>query len=252
MDKILSLLISVVALILSIISLWRSHFAKFKPLIITGDLFFQIFPIMNSKNKWFIPSAIVTISIANEGARPGAIYGLRITATYPKKHAIDHNDVLEAVFELDVSKDEVIGKNRFPWLNEHSSVSWTPVIVPAGGTITKRLAFETRWNNPIAPEEMKLSLEILTNKKKKWQKADEWHIPLKIKDWSFFTCRNGGARFPSKGEMAIRNGNIRGQLPKELIHEGVIPPSWTDDVEPSTIDYDNLERTKLEEVRKET
>ena len=235
----LSVLASVAALIISIVALWRAYFARFRPLILTGDLFFKIFPIKDSGAKWYIPSATVTISVANEGARPGAVLGLRLVATYPKKISVPHYEVLAPAFDLDATMDEVIGENRFSWLKEHSTGNWKPIVIPTGGTITKRLVFETRWDNPIAPDLMVLSLEIFSNANKHWTKVNEWEIPLRVKEWAFFTGHDGGMRFPPKNDVLIWREQKPDNLHSQIIYRGPVPASWLRDAEPSFLAYDD-------------
>ena len=238
MIEVLSALASVAALIISIVALWKAYFARFKPIILSGDLFFKIFPIKNSGSRWFIPSATVTISIANEGAKPGTVLGLRMIATYPKRIGTSHYEVFRPAFELDATKDEVIGKNRFSWLQEHSVGHWEPFIVPTGSTLTKRIVFETRWDEPIAPDLMTLSLEVFTNTKKHWIKVADWNIRLDVHDWAQFTGYNGGVRFPQKGNVLSWPEQKPQDLHSQIIYRGPIPASWSDNAEPSFLAYD--------------
>jgi hypothetical protein len=76
-----SLAISIAAFILSSVALWQTHFAKFKLVNTVGNLQIRIYPLKHKKEKWYLPTIDVPVSLTNEGARVGKVLGLRIRAS---------------------------------------------------------------------------------------------------------------------------------------------------------------------------
>jgi hypothetical protein len=53
----ISLVVAIIAVLISLISLYRSHLAPFKVITAAGDLSLRIYRIKNGKDSWYIASA---------------------------------------------------------------------------------------------------------------------------------------------------------------------------------------------------
>jgi len=56
-------IISIVALILSAIALWQTHFAKFKVVCAVGNIHYKTYPFKHDKTIWYIPSIDIPIAV---------------------------------------------------------------------------------------------------------------------------------------------------------------------------------------------
>ena len=235
--------ISFLALVISIIALWKTSFSKFNPLFTAGELKFRIYPIRNGKEKWFVPSIDLPISVANDGARPGLVLDSRIIIKFPQVQIKDNYEIFPVLWEVDGMKfRQADQKNRFKWIDEVVSSDWMPFIVLPKETKTKHLIFETRWNEPVIQDEILFVAEILTDSSKKWKKIAEWRFNLNKYFWSELTERGTamGAFKTDKPDRINLNSNSKDLRkytgPKEEI------PSGGFKAKPSYLDFPKQKR----------
>ncbi len=184
---------SIAAFIISIIALWRTHFAKFRAITTSGNLQFRIYPIKNNKIKWYLPSVDIPISITNEGARAGKVMGLRVRTSFPNLSIPKNYEAFLPAWEIDYKKFEPISENRFEWIEKAVIASWTPFVVLPKQTITKHLIFESKWDNPVIQDDVHFELQIITDVDKNWRSIAKWEANLSPTIWSELT--NNGATF---------------------------------------------------------
>jgi hypothetical protein len=203
-------LVSVIALITALIAIWKTHFAKFSPITTFGYCTFRIYPIKNEEQRWFIPSFDIPINLTNKGAQIGKIEDLRLKVTFPKLPIKEHHEYFSAKW---IVKPNQISKKRFNWINEPETEKWMPMILLAKETKSIHIVFESfRWEEPVIQEELKCTIEIKTDKSKKYIPLDSWQYSLRDKDW-YDLAENGRAHLCSSESSREKEEYIK---PKDL------------------------------------
>jgi len=193
----LPFIISFLAFIVSLISLWKNYFTKFNPLCTTGDLSFRIYPIKSGPEKWYLPSYIIAVSITNKGnAMPGKVLGLRIVLSFPKLSIPDNREIFYPKWEIDYNKFKQKAKYRFNWIDEAVINDWMPFVVLPKMTVTKHLIFESRWEEPVIQDEILIKLEMFLDSKKNWVEIERWKTSLTPHYWSELVNRGTSFRIP--------------------------------------------------------
>jgi hypothetical protein len=181
-------IIALTAIIISIITLWKTHLAKFNPLITIGTCRLRIYPIKNGNERWYLPSFDIPLSFTNQGAQTGRIEDIRIKITYPKLPISNH-------FEMFYPKWDVNGKEisnqRFEWIEKSVKEDWMSFVLLSRETKNKHLIFETRWEEPVIQGIVNCALEVkYTGTKAKWKEIGKWTTHL-TKDTWYDMAENG-------------------------------------------------------------
>ncbi len=211
---VISIIISSLALLISGVALWKTTFSKFKSVFLVGDLRLRIYPIRNGKEKWFIASVDLPLSVANDGAKSGRINDMRVIVKYPKLPIANHWEVFLPKWDIDSIKfrqSEV--KGRFRWLDNAVLCDWMPFIVLSKQTVSKHLIFETRWDKPVIQERVVFTLEVKIDNAKKWESVDSWELSLTKEVWSELAEVGTPIGTPSKNRLAMMQDYI---IPKDL------------------------------------
>ena len=176
-----AILVSTIALTVSIIAIWNTHFKQFTPLITTGFCKFRIYPIKSGKEKWFIPSFDIPISITNKGAQVGKIENFRIRLTFPELPIKNHYENFNAKWVVD-GKD--LTKHRFDWIDKNVIGYWMPILVLPKETKSTHLVLESfRWEDPVIQSKLICTLEYKAENKTDYEKVDSWTFRLDAKSW---------------------------------------------------------------------
>jgi len=208
--SLIAILVSSIALTVSVITLWKTHFAKFTPILTVGYCSFRIYPIKNGDEKWFIPSFNIPISITNKGAQPGKVENIRIKVTFPELPIPNHYEIFNAKWIVDGNK---ITKERFEWVDNAVIENWMPMIVLARETKTKNIVFENiRWEEPVIQNKMVCTLEIKTDANSNYEQIAKWNYSLTTKDWVFLVD-NGKGFMVSEELNAVIEDKV---FPKDL------------------------------------
>lgn len=187
--SIASAMIAVSAVITSLIALWKTHFARFRPICTAGDISFRVYPMRQDEQRWFMASVYAPISIANEGARPGVILGLRISLSFPDLPIPGSREIFYPRWEVDPVKFRQIGRERFEWIDRATLGTWMPFVVLPRTTVTKHLVFETRWEDPVVQDRVSFALEIYTDSRRHWTEIARCEMPLSASEWGKFLSR---------------------------------------------------------------
>ncbi|MBC7879422.1 MAG: hypothetical protein H7Y59_19815 [Anaerolineales bacterium] len=180
----ISIAISIAAFVLSSIALWQTHFAKFKVICSTGNLQFKIYPFQHNKERWYIPSVDIPITITNVGARAGKILGLRIRINYIDVQVPKNYEFFNPQWDVDYRIYNPISDKRFEWFDKAIIGEWMPFTVLPKQTVTKHLIFESRWDKPIIQENINFELEVYISSTRKWKKVAKWQGYLTSEVWS--------------------------------------------------------------------
>ncbi len=195
----LSIIISVAALIVSCVALWKTHFAGFSPTARAGDLRHRIYPIRSEGQRWFISSFDVPFTIANQGARPGLITGLRLRLHYPNLPIPGNHELLPAKFELHPDKATSIGKDRFEWIGQIVAAHWAPYVILPKQTVSKHVVLEARWDEPVIQDDIQATLEMHVEGSPHWWPISKWRLNLTAREWSELADVGTSISYPPDG-----------------------------------------------------
>jgi hypothetical protein len=177
-----SALVAGLALAISVVALWQSHFSRFSPIFTVGTCWFRVYPIKSGDERWFIPSLDVRIGAANAGAQTGVIEDFRVSVRFPGLPTPGHYQIFDARWRVDGTR---ISRNRFKWLHESTVEDWMPFLLLPKATETVHLVFEPiRWERPVIDHRVDFRLEGKTSRSRDWVTIEEWTIHLTAGVWS--------------------------------------------------------------------
>lgn len=171
---------SLIAIIVSGIALWKTHFVKFSPILSVGSCRLRIYPIKNEDKRWFISSFDIPLSFTNQGAQAGRIEDIRIKVTFPELPIPNHYEMFYP--KWDVNGNE-LSKNRFTWIDNSVKENWMSFIILPKETKNKHLVFESRWDEPVIQDIVECQLEIKCDNKKDWSKVTKWKLRITKGVW---------------------------------------------------------------------
>jgi hypothetical protein len=179
----ISLAIAVAAFVVSVVALWRTHFARMRPITLVGPLRHRIYPVKSDDSRWFLTSFDVAVSFCNPGAQPVLIDGVRLKLHFPGIPIPQNAEVLEAKWELEPALAPRIDKNRFQWLRDLSPKSWMDFSVLPKETLIRHLIFESRWDDPVIQKVIRVDLETQTSANQQWMRVARWEVHLDARTW---------------------------------------------------------------------
>ncbi|MGE8600496.1 hypothetical protein [Acinetobacter seifertii] len=179
-----SAVIAILSLLVSAITLWRSHFALLKPISIAGRLQHRIYPIKSDNSQWFLSSFDIPVSLCNSGAQPLLIQDMRLKLHYCDIPILKNHEFIQAKWEIDQGSVSKIDKNRFQWIDDICPIDWMPFSILPKVTVTKHLIFESRWDKPVIQNEIQVELQALTTGSDNWVVLGMWNIHLDSMIWS--------------------------------------------------------------------
>ena len=178
--NIFSLIFSTIALIATIITLWKNFLKPFKLKITNTNPCLTIYKITpdisgSDGDVWWIPSVDIGISFHNLGKKNGEILDVRIVtkSTYSK---------LKEVFEfrpkwiVDYAKFSQHHHERLTWIRNATIRGWYPILLRGGYDVHLHIILETtRWEEIISGD-LTLSLQVKTSKKQIWETLKRYNI----------------------------------------------------------------------------
>ena len=230
-----SIAIALGALLVSSVSLWRSHFAKLRTIVVSGPLRLRIYPIKSDGRSWFLTSFDLPVSFLNPGAQPILITGVQLRLHFPKIPIPGNAELVPAKWEIGLSDAQRIGKDRFTWIREIAPADFMSFAVLPTQTVVKHLILETRWEEPVISDEVQVTLEWRASSKADWSKAVKWIINLDKFHWSELANVGTSISYP------VRSGAPDEQLVPKDLHKYTgtkdpIPEKGFD-AAPSHLDY---------------
>jgi hypothetical protein len=196
--QVIAIIISSVAILVSSLSLWRTHYSRFNPSAIGGPLKLRIFKLKSGNDRWFLPVIQLHFAITNIGARPGLVKNVRIRAIYPGIGSI----LRPAYEDFDWIGSVNLGKfvshlpDYFKGLEEALIENDDPFIILPKETSSKEAIFSRRWDSPVIYP-MKLKLQYYTGPIRRWRTATTWYIYLDENDWIEAVEKNSIIEFPA-------------------------------------------------------
>jgi len=238
----LSLLFAFASLCISCVTLWKTHFARFGPLAIAGNLTHRIYPIRSGTDRWFITSFDIPISVTNPGARPGCVDALRLRLHYPDLPFAGNHEFIYPKWELKPDKLNSIDKDRFGWIDEVVAADWSPFVVLPKATVAKHFLYEERWDTPVVQKRIVATLELHIAGRTDWISVSEWKLTVGPHTWVDLETGTAMVYQPEKTQLAGEIGCSPTDLHKYTGTKATLPAKGAlSGMEPSHVDYPESE-----------
>jgi hypothetical protein len=217
-----SLVISLAAIAISVLALWKTHFAPFSALAVAGRLVLRIYPIRSDNERWFIVSLDIPVSVTNEGARPGVINGLRLRLHFPEIPIPENCEFINPCFEIAPRNAKHISANRFEWTDKIVMGDWMPFTVVSKATVTKHFVFESRWEDPVIQGVVNCTLEIRSGSDE-WLEVTSWRLTLDAQIWCELVDEGVALTFSPKESLSVLGECVPPDLHKYTGTKAQIP-----------------------------
>ncbi len=216
----LALIISVLALVVSIGVFWYSSLKKAKLNFMTGVMRTTVYPIKNGKKNWFLPHFFVPLTLVNSGAQAAKVYNLRVKVQF---EGVGTNyDIFDWYGDLDEKQFDEDSHELFKWQKTSIINGNHPFFVLPKTTISKYLAFKTRWDMPILNYPMNIELQA-SLKENKWTTIDKWQITYNPPNWSEMTENGTTIGFSTIKNTDHTDGVFPSDLHTTLAYKEKIP-----------------------------
>ena len=225
------IIISLLALGLAAMAFWKTHLAPFRLVSTFGILSLRIYPWRCGKDRWFVASADLPITLVNAGARVGKLFDLRIIFRECQGGPKAQKCILSAICEIDTKLFQSDSKNPLVWHDSAVKGQWYPLIILPKEVISKHLIFEERWEHETLGN-FEVTLEALTDASGRWQTLGNWRILLDETLWENLAEKGHALGFPD----LFFDAKIREEQLKRL-EEKVLPVVAGFSPEPSYLDY---------------
>lgn len=189
-----STLLSIAALILAIVSFWKSYLSPFHLEISNGRPSFSLYMITpkTSGDKegrtWWIPSFDIGLSFHNTGQKTGTVLDVRLNCELKSNNSLKKY-LFYAQRVVDYSKFEELRGQRMKWAKSAVLRNWYPLILSSKETQHVHLILEQY--PPWYKREVGMftvRLEVLTSNSDQWVKLRTCDLP--IQDWFYDTPTN--------------------------------------------------------------
>jgi hypothetical protein len=191
--------IALAALTVSIVTMWRTHFAMPRPIVIAGRLRFRIYPIRSGDERWYIGSYDLPISVCNPGTQPLLLTELRLRLHFPKVPIPNNEELIPAKWEIEPESSSKIDHSRFDWIHELGPNDWMPIPVLPKATVLRHVIFETCWSDPIIQHQVDVELQVRWSGSKKRLVAGAWKTMLDATLWGELTNNGTSMSYSADG-----------------------------------------------------
>ena len=200
--SIVSIVISVLAFVVSGTTLWRTQLAPFKLITTAGPMHLRRHAMTSDDDSWFIPHVATTLSFTNAGAKPGKILDIRAVVRYPSLPIDGAFEIFSCDGEFDAKQYALSAHQRFVMLNEAQLNDLTPFVVLPKSTITKFLVLSTRWDRPVRQRDITIDVEIKTDKSGEWSCVHTWKYSH-MDAWSWAEIEHGSSFVARRSEKEL-------------------------------------------------
>ena len=209
----ISLVVAIIAVLISLISLYRSHLAPFKVITAAGDLNLRIYRIKNGKDSWYIASADIPLQAVNSGARIGRILACRLRVSYPSISIPDAYETFKATFVVESAAFNRAENDRSRWLDDAVLADWKPFSILPKASVDQHVVFETRWDNPVVADVARFTLQQRLDGSRGWADVDSWELDL---DYSMFAYMVRGSSYGTASVSVFPDGSVQEINPVDL------------------------------------
>ncbi len=189
----LPLIISSLALVVSIIALWWNHLRPYKLEVIFSKPTFRTYffdkPKKVKKGEYYasaISSIDMNLVFLNTGSKAGRVKGLRLLLR-------GRNDVREmsAKWIVDYKSFNKHKHARFTWLSESIKSDWAPFFVLPRENESRHIVFEGFNIEDISKDDYIVILQIRSGKSDEWEELESWSFT--IDDWVIGELKDGSS-----------------------------------------------------------
>ena len=170
---IFSIVISSAALILSLVTFWKTQLAPFRFWVANDGMTFRLYRV----HEWWIPSIDIGFTFCNMGSKSGEVLDIRVrTKLSVAGETLDFP--FYAKWIVDYAKFQKHGGDRFGWLEDGLLRDWYPILLKGGEQVSLHLILEgIRWDEKV---EGKLScgLEIYSSDIGKWTEHSRYSLTV--------------------------------------------------------------------------
>lgn len=168
--------ISCLALSVSAIALWRTHFSPFTVVATFGPLRVGIHRMKNGNQSWRLPHVAISASFTNSGARLGRIMDIRITLRYVALPIADARETFRCHGEYD-EKGYLEGHHKRFEMIKAKTGEFLPFVILPKSTVTKFYVFDRRWDTLVRQRAVEIDFEIRTDAGRGWTRLETWQVP---------------------------------------------------------------------------
>ncbi len=190
--SIASFAVALVAVLISLASLYRSQLAPFAVVTVVGYLRLRVYPIQNGDRSWYITSADIPVEVVNSGARVGRILQYRLKVSYPSLQIDGAYETFRAAWVVDNRLFTAAGSDRFDWLKSAVIDDWKPFSVLPKAAVEQHIVFEKRWDDPVVAQEIVFTLQQARDGQRGWADVGSWKL-WDINDQMFADMARGAS-----------------------------------------------------------
>ena len=177
-----ALIISILALIVSLVSLWANNLKPFELKASFDSPTFRLYKISpqisgdESGKSWWIPSFDMGFSFCNVGKRPGAVLDIRIICEL-SGYRNNRKFIFYPKWIVNYSEFKKNSPERFRWIKSAITRDWYSLNLGASDEKDVHVILEgDRWDYP-EKGEMTMRLEIASSTGG-WQKHATYKLPV--------------------------------------------------------------------------
>jgi hypothetical protein len=177
--------VSSFALVIALITLWRTHLSPFRIVSVVGPMNFRLHVLnTGSSDRKFASNFAVAIGVTNAGARLGRVLAIRAKICYPELPPKPAFETLLCVGEYDPVKYLKHSRETTSMFQEAKLGDLTPFVVLPRDTVTKFVVFRGFWDDrPVSQRRIYIELECLTDRVDTWHSLGKWEFPLGKHEW---------------------------------------------------------------------
>ncbi|MEV0677979.1 hypothetical protein AB0I60_15835 [Actinosynnema sp. NPDC050436] len=186
-----SLVVSLLALAVAAVTLWRAQLSPFR-LIVTADrVTLRVHRMESDDESWLLPHFALSAGFTNSGTQVGRVLGVRVVLRYTSLPIPDAYEVFPCHGEYDPVKYEAHSGLRSTMITEAKLDDFMPFVVLPKTTVAKFYVFSVRWDRPVRQAEMHLDLEVLHDRSGDWTSTHTWR--LSMSGWAWNTVEEGAS-----------------------------------------------------------
>jgi hypothetical protein len=169
---------SSLALMVSLVSLWKSTLAPFRLKVSYDSPTFTLYRISpdasGGKNLWWLPSLNMDYTFYNLGRREGEVKDIRLVGLLSSNEGIERKFAFYAKWVVDFKKFWQHRDDRLKWAISAVERVWHPLILAGNEQKSLHIIFEGfRWDKKhLGP--LRLSLQIFSSEKSEWITLEEF------------------------------------------------------------------------------
>jgi hypothetical protein len=176
--SIASFAVALVAVAISLVSLYRSQLAPFRVVTVVGDLRLRIDRIKDSGQSWYMVHADIPVQVVNSGARIGRILGYRLRVSYPSLPIEGAYETFSAAFVAD-QRALMTGGLKAAIID-----FWTPFSILPKAAVHQHIVFNRRWDDPVVAEKIRFTLQQARDGQEGWADVGSWELDIDVESFA--------------------------------------------------------------------